>query len=509
MAAKKPDPQTTVSIPLAGENFTRPGGVNNTKWQQFLNCAFYKTTNPLTKQEYIRVGKRPGVGAFSTITGARKMMAAKSIHNKTSDPKTYVLFEENTTKDLLIVDIRSSTILDTIAATDVVRASQLTGFPIGTDTAVVFWFSDNGTKRGFIYNQDTDTSTEITAADFPDDKITGNFVYKNGYLYIMTNSNGRIYNSDLDAPTVWGATSYISTAAQRGGVTLAEYKTHIAAFGQEYIEFYSDVGNALGSPLRRDDELTIKGFGIAENNQSAFKVFQALDTLWWINNDVGGASGWGVYYLDNYKPTKLSSPEVDYFLTALMGGGSGSDFYIYGIFKSGGYNHLVFGQGSTEAFAINIDLKTTSRWTFGTSFGLDNDGIVTNLIQIIPDPIGRLGIYSDRGQALLSDTTYQDQGAAFTWSVTTRPLDFGTSKLKRMDKLALQNLIPATGGPTVNVSWSDNDYSTYSTARTLGNGIDSLRNGGTFKNRSFKLTEATNTELFIDALEITITQLLT
>jgi hypothetical protein len=111
-------------------------------------------------------------------------------------------------------------------------------------------------------------------------------------------------------------------------------------------------------------------------------------------------------------------------------------------------------------------------------------------------------------QGIEQAAVYQDAGSAYTATVQTSKLDFGTEKRKRFHKVALIGDTQASTA-TVNISWSDDDYDNFSTARSVDMSNDRayLTNCGAARRRAFKITNATNTPLRLEALEITYSEL--
>jgi hypothetical protein len=98
--------------------------------------------------------------------------------------------------------------------------------------------------------------TTIVDADFTGLTKVTNFVGIDGYLFIGT-SNGRIYNSDLNVPLSWTATSFLTPSDVPGQITwLAKIRNYLIVFKERSIEFFQDAGNpAPGSPLEAVKQL--------------------------------------------------------------------------------------------------------------------------------------------------------------------------------------------------------------------------------------------------------------
>jgi hypothetical protein len=98
--------------------------------------------------------------------------------------------------------------------------------------------------------------SEILDIDFTSLSKVTNFCAMDGYLFIGTADN-RIYNSDLNTPTAWVSTSFLTCADTPGSLLwLARVRNFLVAFKQNSIEFFEDTGNPTpGSPLTPQKQL--------------------------------------------------------------------------------------------------------------------------------------------------------------------------------------------------------------------------------------------------------------
>lgn len=510
MAVPLPQRNQTTRIPLIGETFVRPNeDVVTSIDQWFINCTFNQRIHPITGEKHITVAKRPGFSSQHPITGASILLAAEVLPLNLANSVGYSLYRQSGTNDIIIaesttiVDVIAASLSDTSCGSSRIQPIVLSSNQIG----ILFWVNDNGTLRGFIYNRNTDTTTELTDADFPDATMIGNFVVMNGYVYIMTYDTGSIYNSELNQPTNWLSTSFINTQAQQQGCGIAHYKNKIVAFGTDYIEFFEDVGNPTGSPLRRMDSEAIKGFGIFQTRQgrlnSSFQYYEALDTVFWLNNNET-KMGPGVYMLQDFKPVKVSSNSLDRLLGAANMG-------IAGAFEMYGRKYLLIHNAALVLYVLDIELKIFTRWDSSLDFELDGGG----QLAILPaSGVKDIQVYGDRG---FSDMTigrsaspvFVDGGAAYTMSIQTAIVDLGTEKRKRLRKLKLIGF-DADAASTTSISWSDNDYGLFNTPRTVdfNNQRTYLSNCGMFRRRAFKITNSANTKWEAEAAELDYTEMM-
>ena len=103
------------------------------------------------------------------------------------------------------------------------------------------------------------------------------------------------------------------------------------------------------------------------------------------------------------------------------------------------------------------------------------------------------------------ESVYQDAGTNFTCSVVTEANDFGTLNRKFMHRLALVADRPSSSS-NISVQWSDDDYETFSTARSidLKQDLSSTYQLGWFRQRIFKFTYTDNYPMRIQDIEVDI-----
>jgi len=100
---------------------------------------------------------------------------------------------------------------------------------------------------------------------------------------------------------------------------------------------------------------------------------------------------------------------------------------------------------------------------------------------------------------------YQDNGTNFTCLITSENNDFGTMNRKRMHRLSVIGDRPSSAA-NLSVSWSDDDYQSFNTARTidLNQDLPSCYQLGSFRQRIFKLSFTANSPMRLQELEVDI-----
>ena len=114
-----------------------------------------------------------------------------------------------------------------------------------------------GSGRAFFNGPTSTTFTEISASAFTTSAPIGKMEFLDGFAFIMGLRPGAtainiIYNSNINSLTTWVDTNYITkqVTADRG-VGLAKLGKVLLAFAEYTVECFYNAGNATGSPLAR------------------------------------------------------------------------------------------------------------------------------------------------------------------------------------------------------------------------------------------------------------------
>ena len=486
--------------------------------QRAVNVIYKAVVNEITRARKIWVCKRPGIDTGSGLsagvaTGAYAALMSNIVG--AGGYNTLSLWPSTTAGNVRIA--RGLTgINNNLAVTGHNGSSRITQFFDGAGTYTwVFHVTcaNPASNRRSYFGIDSGVAgdTQISDVDYPNTVVVGNFVYLSGYLFIMTYDLGRIYNSDLNSLTAWTSTSFLTTSFGGGGCGLAPYQDKIVAFSDYGIEFYENIGNAVGSPLQRINHLTTTQYGVARNvdapgvTDTGHFYYAAMDTVFWINNpDTSG--GPGIFMLEGFKPKKISSPEIDFNLSRFLP----SVCKIAGIVEIYGYNYLFISTGGQSTsfgfvYCMNTGLWTTwesslfdANWPAIVNQRGDTAGLQNETLIFAGTKIYKLSIES----MLRTDLVFTDNSVAYTTTLQLGDVDFGTKKRKRLNSLRIVGLDPRAAS-TTGISWSDDDGQTYSTARNVDMNDDDpkLTRCGAFRRRSFRITNAANTSFQAEALE--------
>jgi hypothetical protein len=380
----------------------------------------------------------------------------------------------------------------------------------------------------------TGIMTEITDADFTALGKVTNFVAMDGYLFIGT-SNNRIYNCDLNTPTSWAATSFLTVADTPGSIVwLGRARNYVVVFKQYSIEFYEDTGNPTpGSPLTAQKQLNHK-IGCASKSS----IKEVEDGYIFIGIDERGQMR--VYKLSK---ADLSVKVIsDTFMNQTLGGFTAVDGAysvdpkVTGSNANAGESQVLYIRGKEfyalylkEAIATSTSYSRTwlwdnelnvwcGRWATCVVAGnvLDDNFTPTQSVLLKKDNV----LHNVLAQNFLSDASNPPYFISMTsWDATfgdstgtgTRsyPLewvsdvyDFGTRKRKFIDSVEIMYDVSSGGGTSVDqqvtLSYRDYDYNDVGSNKTVSvtktyqrNGRDRLiwRRLGSTRRRAFAIKQ--------------------
>lgn len=337
----------------------------------------------------------------------------------------------------------------------------------------------------------------VTDPDYPAYTIEG-LVVMDGYHFVAT-MDGKIHNSNLDDGTAWTSTDFITASLDTDrAVWLGKHHNHLVLLKEKSIEFFYNVGNPGGSPLapRRDVAHTNVGClrPALQTSQLEYywakPVAQLGEVIYFLG--VKGGGGIGLYKIDNFRLEKISDERLDRELTYIFSSAattmSSQAVPIVGAFYVGEKPYIQITSGyNFHRYAILYDLTT---------------GIVTDLTSNDPDFTGNntyeLSVgwgFVDTQYANSGTGVYPNEGHTTAFTATGYMVDLLPHVHKDMDNASgssaydidLEIITPVFDGETPNykfihslevrgdyvdgetasISWTDDDYQTFSTARTV------------------------------------------
>lgn len=450
-------------------------GTTATQDFRLLNMMVEVIKSPVGDQSKYYIKSRPGVStAFSTATGE-----GRGIYYWVRSGTGYcmaVVGNKVYANGTSVLTLSTST--GTVGFTEFVSST-------GTVSLILL----DGTD-GYVFSDST-TSTKITSANFPSPHVPTP-IFIDAYLFVAKADSEDIYNSNLDDPLTWTAGDFISAEMYPDKiVALSKNNNYIYAIGSSSTEYLYDVANATGSPLGRHDS-AVQQFGTAARDsvvQTEVEVIMIGET----NN--GGHTVWTI---DGFKATEIGIPAVK---SALLAEGSSlKDAQAFCIRVAGQKCYAICLTNRTMVYSF--DTKMWHEWGTGSGAFLCThaaDG-PNGSAYVLDKSNGK--IYT------MDETIFTDAGTAINCVFTSAKLDFDTINRKFMYRLSIIGDVPDSTGTdiAVSVQWSDDDYKTWSSARTLYFNADlpKIDQLGQFRRRAFKLTYSLPHLLRLEGLEVDI-----
>lgn len=408
-----------------------------------------------------------------------------------------------------------------------------------------------------------DTLTQVGTEDVPGEyewpgniagvQLVGGGAYLDGYFFVM-DSQGRIYNSDLvQGPGYWPVLSYLTAEREPDrGLFLTKHHEHLVAIGTNTIEFFSDVGNALGSPLQRRADISYRVGAFSEA-----AVFNSGDSIYFVGSEYTGTLG--VFQIKGFKLSKVSKDSQDSYINKTLIRDIGSDGEVL---ASGGpigehsdITYFTFAGGTTRynpvyTLVYDATTETWGNWTtqgdpyfpviaVTTTFGgtvrnqslLFLDGTVAefqlqgaavdgfgNSPYVVDDYVDRISPDDD---SYSLDNYIEDvdvgTGTNIDMIIRVPEYDGGTMTNKFCHKFEL------VGSPLnapefsylqdpVKVRWSDDHYATWKPDPLIDGYRDLFLHGdrwkltrlGKFNRRSFEVSYSGRQQLRLEAVELDI-----
>lgn len=452
-------------IPLVGSltNRLESGAVETSKDQLFINCFPDVTRNAITGTGKVELLKRYGYTSSQTLADFNYSTTGKGATIWTATAGTnYATYAVSRTSGITRVYDETGTQVGGDITPNAYNCTSLTETVIsGVPNLVAYIW--NNTRTDAWYYPDGGAWTRISDGDFPPNQATplylvGEPVHKDGFMFVM-DSFGRIWNSDLNSLANWSAIGYINAGdSVDGGAGLALYNNMIVAFGVRTIQFFQNSGNATGSPLTKIPKSINIGISPLISNVGYRYILPVGDTVYFIGKN-NSDSVRHVYRLNGLNAEIVSNSAIDKFLNSSTFVEGVSAHLAGVIFQSGKSHILMNGDSTNGAYAFCVE---TGVWWRAKIFGgLD-----------IPAALGNTLI---RGRVIYElGTDFQDAASDMTMTIQLGNMDHGTSKRKFFPSAELVCDKQSTSG-NISISWSDDDYATFSTARTIDPSTGSRR----------------------------------
>tara|TARA_R110000744_G_scaffold23338_4_gene59310 strand:- start:2721 stop:3728 length:1008 start_codon:yes stop_codon:yes gene_type:complete len=322
-------------------------------------------------------------------------------------------------------------------------------------------------------------------------------VVLDGFI-LIADTNGSIFNSNTAGgftgdQSAWAADNFVVSEVLPDDITaLRRHSNYAVAFNERSIEFFFNNGDATGSPFNRLDGTTnLMGCPAGASPVNCDDEMVFVGQSW-----TGGRS---VNLMKGFTHKRVSTQIIEEYLDAEKDNiANAHAMYI----RTMGHRFYLLTLPTTAdtTLVYDLDEDVWHEWTSGD--------LVSKFV----------GMYAaiDVGKVLVQHATdgkiyeldpaiYQDIGAAINLRFQTKQTDGEVNQAKFCSRLELIGDRETTSA-NVSISWSDNDYTTYNTARTVD--ISSVRRTllrlGAFERRSFLVDYTGNTPFRMEGLELNV-----
>ena len=529
----------SVRIPIIGSALNR--GSTASKDQRFVNGYFWATKNPVTGEQTFQFVKRPGLtlinqppaaaaagrghlswgGNIYSVFGTKIYKGTTDLGVTLATSSGQCGFAETrpgaTTQYLGVNDGTSLYLIKTDDTVVVLNNKVITSASIANPTVVTATGHGLTTGNKIIIRGQTlavpelngtvytvtvtgvDTFTipvNVTTAGaggtigvFPTAN-TGHLEYMDGYWFVVK-AAGTIWNCDVDDPTLWDPTKFLT--AQMFGDTayaITKHNNLILMLLEKSTQAFYNNANSSGSPLS-NYESGAQQVGTKFKNS----VASAEGASAWLGNSKTG--GHSVWALTGNSTEEIATTQIKLLLDAetttlsssigriaRMGG---KKFYILELLT---LNRTLIYDFDTTLWSEFESTTADVRWGM-CSFSEHSTNALTC------QHISNGNIYS------VSPTVYQDNAVSFTVLARFGRIDLGTNARKFV---AGYEFIGDKQSTTTNVSfqYSDDDYATLSTARTvdMSRARAFLKQGGNFRRRAHQMSYSGANPLRMEAVEM-------
>jgi len=461
-------------LPLIGAYTNR--GDSPLKDQRFVNM--FPETRKVEQLENTKifVNKRPGLTVYRDY-GTGEGRACSYFNGKFYVAVGNTVYEDATSPVAKITLTGSTGVVGMLVANSASIGNYL--------------FVCDGTS-GWIIKTDG-TVTQITDLDFPTPH-TPTPIFIDGYVILSKGID--VYNCDLDDPLAWTSSNYLSAEMFPDNVVgLVRQNNQVCVLGTSSIEFFYDAANTAGSPLSRNDSTTIQmgtcsPYAVIGNEKYIFFLSQS---------DSGGRAAW---VIEGFQPKKVSD---EYIERILDGEATITTVRGFGIRTKGHMFYVINLPESGRTLVYDNDEKLWHEWS---SYSAGNHAVFKCDAATDNATGSAYLLHTSDGTLYKLDTeAYQDNTDPILVELVTNKYDMDTYNRKFQSSLKIIGDRYSTTN-TLTVKWSDDDYQTWSNAKTISltDDFPAFHRLGSFRRRAFKFTHELNQPLRLEAIEVVYTE---
>lgn len=328
----------------------------------------------------------------------------------------------------------------------------------------------------------------VTLNSFPTPHIPS-ATFIDGYVVLAKGSD--VYTCDLDNPHRWSSNNYLSAEMFPDPVkAISRQNNQVCVLGGNSIEFFYDAANASGSPLSRNDSTTIQmgtcaPYAVIGNEKFIFYLSQS---------DSGGRAAW---LIDGFQPKKVSDEYIERILDAET---NMEDVSGFGLRTKGHLFYFVNLKSQGRTLVYDSDEKLWHEW----STNVADTHTTFNCDKMADNASGMSYLLAATGGDVykLNPNTYTDNGNAINLELVTNKYDMDTYYRKFLSSVKIVGDRYETGNQ-ITLQWTDDDYQTWSNAKTITMTDDfpAFHRLGAFRRRAFRFKHNLNYGLRLESLE--------
>lgn len=370
--------------------------------------------------------------------------------------------------------------------------------------------SQSSTAAHSAYWDDSgSTLTLITDTDYKG--INNGLVIIDGYAFVVDPTKDHIIHNNEGTLATWDATNIIYPVYGSEIRRIEYHHDHVACFTNKGIEFFYNNRNADGSVLSPRD---VDNIPIVIESTSIYNITRdnSTDTIYFVGKDSQGAAG--IYRLENFQAVKVSTGDIDTLLNFVGDSGTISPSIQINQITLRGTKHIIVGvtySGDDYTLVYNTDLNVWVTWTADASIfpaGFNAPVYPVNL-KSASSTTAQFIVRNQTGEYLIDTTAHQDLNSSSVAKdidvVLAYPNFIGEGtddptalKYGNFFKIVADDQATAQ---TATVSWSNDDYATYTSGRSLTLGYDKkLPQLGSWRERAFKVAITDNQAVGIDGI---------
>lgn len=346
--------------------------------------------------------------------------------------------------------------------------------------------------------------TKVTDTNYTTFTVQPGIAFLDGVYYVME-IQGKVLGSAINDPTTWPALDFVAAdVTLGGGVSVARHLNYIIAYYTNGVQVYYDANSA---PNGQGTALGFVSSGTFRTGcANAYTIVELSDFNFFVSQNATYQKS--VQQMDGLTLTKISTPFIEKILNnpAITWPAAQNMLWAVGVKISGHSFYILTLTQINTTLVYDIETQNWQVWSsvvggveqyFTGRFYVRN----TTTFASLDTPGDYLQDFSTGRLMRMDPTVFTDATGNINVTCVTPNYDWGTMNWKRFGYM---NQFADTVNSTVSVSFSDNDYQTFSVPRTidLSTVRKQLRNCGSSRRRAWKLQHTANTPLRVYDLKI-------